>query len=165
MKLNVTHKSFEEKIKHGELKFEYTKKDGSIREAKGTSRLDMIPEGLHPKGGVKATKGTPYFDIEINEWRSITSDSLISVDVNSLMEIPGMPLLTEEEIQFMLWNEGDLQDLWLARFINLIVDATQQDASELLNGKFKNLIRVTKKCSEDPLEFAELKERWDKLIN
>jgi hypothetical protein len=165
MKLNLTHKSFEEKIKSGELKFEYTKKDGSIREAKGTSRLDMIPEGLHPKGGIKATKGTPYFDIEINEWRSITADSLISVDSNSLMEIPGMPLLTEEEIQFMLWNDGDLQDLWLARFINLIVDATQQDASELLNGKFKNLIRVIKKCSDDPLQFAELKERWDKLIN
>ena len=165
MKLNLTHKSFEEKIKSGELKFEYTKKDGSIREAKGTSRLDMIPEGLHPKGGIKATKGTPYFDIEINEWRSVTADSLISVDSNTLMEIPGMPLLSEGEIQFMLWNDGDLQDLWLARFINLIVDANQQDASELLNGKFKNLIRVAKKCSDDPLQFAELKERWDKLIN
>ena len=165
MKLNLTHKSFEEKIKSGELKFEYTKKDGSIREAKGTSRLDMIPEGLHPKGGIKATKGTPYFDIEINEWRSVTADSLISVDSNTLMEIPGMPLLSEGEIQFMLWNDGDLQDLWLARFINLIVDATQQDASELLNGKFKNLIRVAKKCSDDPLQFSELKGRWDKLIN
>jgi len=165
MKLNLTHKSFEEKIKSGELKFEYTKKDGSIREAKGTSRLDMIPEGLHPKGGIKATKGTPYFDIEINEWRSVTADSLISVDSNTLLEIPGMPLLSEGEIQFMLWNDGDLQDLWLARFINLIVDATQQDASELLNGKFKNLIRVAKKCSDDPLQFSELKGRWDKLIN
>jgi len=165
MKLNLTHKSFEERIKNGELKFEYTKKDGSIREAKGTSRLDMIPEGLHPKGGIKATKGTPYFDIEINEWRSVTSDSLISVDSDSLVDIPGMPLLSEEEIQFMLWNDGDLQDPWLARFIGLIVDATQQDASELLNGKFKNLIRVTKKCSDDHLQFDELKERWNKLIN
>ncbi len=163
MKLNITHQSFEEKIKHGELKFEYTKKDGSIREAKGTSRLDMIPEGLHPKGGVKATKGTPYFDIEINEWRSISTDSIILVEANSLMEIPGMPLLSEEEIQYMLWVDDVLKDDWLDRFISLIVDATQQDASELLNGKFKNLIRVTKKCSEDPLEFAELKERWDKL--
>lgn len=165
MKLNVTHKSFEEKIKHGELKFEYTKKDGSIREAKGTARLDLIPEGLHPKGGVKATKGTPYFDIQINEWRSISTDSIILVEANSLMEIPGMPLLSEEEIQYMLWVDDVLKDDWLDRFISLIVDATQQDASELLNGKFKNLIRVTKKCSEDPLEFAELKERWDKLIN
>lgn len=163
MDLQITHEAFDERIKLGELKFEYSKKDGSLRQAKGTTRLDLIPEGLHPKGGIKATKGTPYFDIDINEWRSISTDSLIHVDSNSMMELPGMPLLSEEEIQLMLWNDGELQDLWLARFINLIVDATAQDASELLNSRFKNLIRAIKKFQDEENYKIELQEKWNKL--
>ena len=163
MDLQITHEAFDERIKLGELKFEYSKKDGSLRQAKGTTRLDLIPEGLHPKGGIKATKGTPYFDIDINEWRSISTDSLIHVDSNSMMELPGMPLLSEEEIQLMLWNDGELQDLWLARFINLIADATAQDASELLNSRFKNLIRAIKKFQDEENYKIELQEKWNKL--
>lgn len=163
MNLQITHEAFDERIKLGELTFEYSKKDGSLRQAKGTTRLDLIPEGLHPKGGIKATKGTPYFDIDINEWRSISTDSLIHVDSNSMMELPGMPLLSEEEIQLMLWNDGELQDLWLARFINLIVDATAQDASELLNSRFKNLIRAIKKFQDEENYKIELQEKWNKL--
>ena len=163
MDLQITHEAFDERIKLGELKFEYSKKDGSLRQAKGTTRLDLIPEGLHPKGGIKATKGTPYFDIDINEWRSISTDSLIHVDSNSMMELPGMPLLSEEEIHLMLWNDGELQDLWLARFINLIADATAQDASELLNSRFKNLIRAIKKFQDEEYYKIELQEKWNKL--
>jgi len=164
MKLIIEHKSFESKLALGEIDFEYTKKDGSIRIAKGTTRLDLIPEGLHPRGGVKATKGTPYFDLDLNEWRSISSDSEIITDSQSLSELPGTPTLTDEEVQYMLWFSGGLKDEWLSRFIDLINDATPQDASELINGKFKNLIRVTKKCIDDPIYFSELKEKWFKII-
>ena len=164
MKLIIGHIAFENKLALGEINFEYTKKDGSIRNARGTTRLDLIPEGLHPNGGAKATRGTPYFDLEINEWRSISTDSDITTDSQSLSELPGIPSLTDEEVQYMLWFEGDLKDTWLRSLISLIHDATPQDASELINGKYKNLIRVTKKCSDDPIYFSELKEKWYKMI-
>jgi hypothetical protein len=31
----------------------------------------LIPEEWHPKGGNKAHLGTPYFDLDLNEWRAI----------------------------------------------------------------------------------------------
>jgi len=164
MKLIIEHTAFENKLALGEIEFEYTKKDGSIRNAKGTTRLDLIPEGLQPRGGVKATRGTPYFDLELNEWRSISTDSDITTTNQILSELPGIPSLTDEEVQYMLWFEGDLKDTWLRSLISLIHDATPQDASELINGKFKNLIRVTKKCTDDPIYFSELKEKWYKII-
>ena len=164
MRLTIGHIAFANKIALGVIEFEYTKKDGSIRSAKGTTRLELIPEGLHPKGGDKATKGTPYFDLVLNEWRSISTDSPITTTNQSLSELPGIPSLSEEEVQYMLWFEGDLKDAWLRSLISLIHDATTQDASELINGKYKNLIRVTKKCSDDLIYFSELKEKWYRMI-
>jgi hypothetical protein len=164
MKIVIKHKSFEDKLTLGEFKFEYTKKDGTVREARGTTKTDLIPEGLRANGGVKATKGTPYFDLDINDWRSVTTESDIVTTLEDLSVLPGVSTLTEDEVNFMLWNQSQLEDEWLERFITLIYDATPQDATELLNGKFKNLIRVIKKYQEDSDYAKELRENWEKLI-
>jgi hypothetical protein len=164
MKIVIEHKSFEDKLTLGEFKFEYTKKDGTVREARGTTKVELIPEGLRANGGMKATKGTPYFDLEINDWRSVTTESDIVTTLESLSGLPGLPALTEEETTVMLWNYGALKDEWLVQFIHVIYGATPQDATELLNGKFKNLIRVIKKFQEDPDYAKELQENWQKIV-
>jgi hypothetical protein len=165
MKYKINHEVLEEKLKLGEVIFEYNKKDGILRQAKGTSKTEMIPEGLRPKGGVKATRGTPYFDLELNEWRSITADSQINVDLKSLMELPGMPILSDEEVQFILWDSNNLEDEWLDRFIDLAYDATPQDAVEFLNTKFKNLVRVVRKFKDEEGYSKEINDKWNKLVN
>ncbi len=50
MKIVIEHKSFEDKLTLGEFKFEYTKKDGTVREARGTTKVELIPEGLRATG-------------------------------------------------------------------------------------------------------------------
>lgn len=163
MKIISSNSILKGKLELGEIKFWYRKKDGSLREARGTTKLELIPENLHPKGETKDTGGVPYFDLDVNQWRSILMGSDIDIESDSLLELPGMPLLSEEEIHVMLWNDGHLQDLWLSRFINLIADATAQDASELLNGKFKSLIRTIKKYQEDDDYKNDLDDKWSKL--
>ena len=43
----------EKRLAKGEVRFEFEKVDGSKRAAYGTTRLDLIPEEWHPKGGNK----------------------------------------------------------------------------------------------------------------
>lgn len=164
MKIEFTPALLKNRLELGEVKFQYIKKDGSLRKTNGTTKLELISEDQHPKGGAKDTKGIPYFDIEIKQWRSISEDALIDVDLDSLLELPGMPTITQEELEFMVWYEG-LSDPngWMTKFITLIWEATPQDASELLNGRFKNLIRVIKKHQDDEDYKNELGERWYKL--
>lgn len=60
----------------GTVSFVYTKKDGSTREATGTTHLDSIPEGDHPKGTGKVNEDlVNYFDTDKQGWRSFHKDS------------------------------------------------------------------------------------------
>lgn len=60
----------------GTVSFVYTKKDGSTREATGTTHLDSIPEGDHPKGTGKTNEDmVNYFDTDKQGWRSFHKDS------------------------------------------------------------------------------------------
>jgi hypothetical protein len=81
------------------------------------------------------------------------------------MDLPGMPILSDEEIQFMLWECNTLKDEWLENFIDLVYDATTQDALEFLNTRFKNLVRVTRKFKDEPGYSKEINDKWNKLIN
>ncbi len=72
-KKKVTRKKLEEKLTKGEVKFSYEKLDGSIREVRGTTNVEMIPEEWRPTGGSLAHGGTAYFDLDIQEWRSISA--------------------------------------------------------------------------------------------
>ena len=63
-------------LKSGTVSFVYTKKDGSTREATGTTLLDIIPEDNHPKGTGKTNEDlVNYFDTDKQGWRSFHRDS------------------------------------------------------------------------------------------
>jgi len=54
--------------------FEYAKKDGSIRKAYGTLQYAFIPEDKYPKNSLYESNNVRFFDLEKNEWRSISKD-------------------------------------------------------------------------------------------
>ena len=61
-------------LKAGVVTFSFWKKDGSIREAKGTTHPLLIPLDKRPKGTDKMVNGkwsmVNYFDLDRNDWRS-----------------------------------------------------------------------------------------------
>ncbi len=72
-------------LSEGEVSFKFKKKDGSIREARGTTCSNLIPkeepkegEELKPKKKVVLSPNvTRYYDLDKNQWRSFSNDSLI----------------------------------------------------------------------------------------
>ena len=67
-------------LSQGEVKFQYTKKDGSVRTAVGTLRSDLITK--KPSGGEcypRRAGYTPYFDIEKGWWRVFAESKLLGV--------------------------------------------------------------------------------------
>ena len=76
----VTIMELKEMLRKGEVKFQYTKKDGSTRTAVGTLKQDLITK--KPNGGFcypKEVGYTPYFDLEKEGWRVFDQDKLIGV--------------------------------------------------------------------------------------
>ena len=45
--------TLKEQLRQGEVKFQFTKKNGEIRDARGTLNMDIIPQENHPKGTTK----------------------------------------------------------------------------------------------------------------
>jgi len=57
----------------GIVNFRYTKSDGSLRQARGTLRMDVIPEDKRPKGTATHKpnyKNMAYYDLDREAWRS-----------------------------------------------------------------------------------------------
>ena len=72
--------SFRAKLSTGVYRFSYLKKDGTIREARGTLDLSRIPEDQLPKGSEIINPQFEifnYFDLERNSWRSFRLDNFI----------------------------------------------------------------------------------------
>lgn len=65
-------------LKNGVVKFYYTKKDGSRRDAIGTTDINEVSKlnGYIPMGAPVTTKPNivRYFDIERMDWRSFDSN-------------------------------------------------------------------------------------------
>ena len=61
-------------LRNGIVTFSFWKKDGSIREAKGTTHPLLIPDDKRPKSTDKMVNGkwsmVNYFDLDRNDWRS-----------------------------------------------------------------------------------------------
>ena len=61
-------------LNSGIVTFSFWKKDGSIREAKGTTHPLLIPLDKRPKGTDKMVHGkwsmVNYYDLDRNDWRS-----------------------------------------------------------------------------------------------
>ena len=67
---------FNDALKDGVVTFSFWKKDGSIREAKGTKHPLLIPTDKHPKGTRDPSSFQfstfTFFDLDKGEWRSFS---------------------------------------------------------------------------------------------
>ena len=69
----------EKKMKSETVSFVFLKKDGSVRQAKGTKSSLVIPKELSPKGtGKVCLSNINYFDVESNGWRSFNVTNLLN---------------------------------------------------------------------------------------
>ena len=75
---------FRLKLQKGIYDFSYFKTDGSIREARGTLNMELIPEDKRPKGDMSdgaACEPAPgvftYYDLIKQGWRSFRCDNFI----------------------------------------------------------------------------------------
>ena len=76
MEYNLTMQEIIDTLASGLCKFTFTKKDGTVHNAYGTLNLDM----LGPNITVPSYKGTttvPYYDLEVNAWRSFKTESFV----------------------------------------------------------------------------------------
>lgn len=66
------------------VKFTFKKKNGELRHARGTKKMDKI-ESID-EGAIPSGKGTPktgvivYFDLDKSAWRSFQEESLVSIE-------------------------------------------------------------------------------------
>ena len=75
---------FRTKLRTGVWRFSFFKRDGSIREARGTLDLSIIPADKVPKSlsgasdvRPKNESAFPFFDLDKQEWRSFRLDNFI----------------------------------------------------------------------------------------
>jgi len=74
-KRKVTHTGLRNLLQTGIVKFYFQKRDGELREAYGTTKLDDIPFDKRPRGGRAPNGVTPFFCIQNQEWRSVSERS------------------------------------------------------------------------------------------
>jgi len=76
----ISNEELIERLREGEVKFRFMKMDGSLREARGTTNLALVPTHLHPSEEPKQKQPDNvirYFDIDKNWWRSLREETLI----------------------------------------------------------------------------------------
>ena len=82
---------FRELLKTAVVTFSYWKKDGSLREAKGTLCDILIPEEDKPKGSPTYEpnfSSVPYYDLDKKDWRAFRITDFVGfVSVYELSEI------------------------------------------------------------------------------
>jgi len=71
--------NFKNALHKGIVEFKYKKKNGEIRDAKGTLNIDVMGEDNAPKGtGYEITDSNiRYYDLNSEGWRSFIVDNLI----------------------------------------------------------------------------------------
>ena len=69
------------KLRNGIVTFQYIKKNGELRTAKGTTNSEFLESVAAFKGGhgPKDFGYTPYWDVERNEWRCFDENRVVSV--------------------------------------------------------------------------------------
>lgn len=65
-------------LRKGEVEFEYTKKNGELRKAKGTLNIDIISEhNATPNGNGSDNENVlKYYDLNSNGWRSCLIENI-----------------------------------------------------------------------------------------
>lgn len=68
-------------LRAGKTRFIYTKKDGTEREAYGTTNLDIVPDNAHPKGVAIDFPDDiiRYYDIDKEGWRSFREENFVDM--------------------------------------------------------------------------------------
>ena len=67
------------RLHSGVVKFSFVKKDGSVRNAMGTTNLTLISESDRPKSSTNTGPRVNFYDIQIGEWRSVSEDSEVTI--------------------------------------------------------------------------------------
>lgn len=68
------------KLSNGIAHFVYLKKDGTIREAWGTTQSNIAKAKINGRGTNRELyKTTAYYDVEKGEWRSFRWETLVQV--------------------------------------------------------------------------------------
>ena len=75
-------KALKEELRKRSVKFKYTKKDGSERDALGTLNVDVMGEENAPSGTGKQVPENQirYYDLNSEGWRSFIAENLISFE-------------------------------------------------------------------------------------
>lgn len=70
-------------LNNGVVTFSYTKKDGSTRIARGTTKhTTIVAEGAQSRGGenkVASAGYTSYYDLDKKGWRSFAESKLVEI--------------------------------------------------------------------------------------
>ena len=78
--IKIAAEELRTKLHEGTVEFQFKKKDGSIRDAVGTTLIESLSEDIRPVESTSTRVYTPnpnqirYFDLEKNAWRSIGVD-------------------------------------------------------------------------------------------
>lgn len=75
-------KNLKEELRKRVVKFKYTKKDGSERDAYGTLNVDIMGKENTPIGTDRKFPDNQirYYDLDSNGWRSFLTENLISYE-------------------------------------------------------------------------------------
>ena len=72
--------SLKEKLRNGVAHFIFIKKDGTVREAWGTTSKSLVEKYVNGRGSSRELYSTTaYFDIEKGAWRSLRWESIVKV--------------------------------------------------------------------------------------
>lgn len=72
----VSADTLRQRLRNGVVRFYFQKKDGSLREAIGTSKIEAILEAHHPQGVRQSPPSVvPFFDVEKQQWRCVSINS------------------------------------------------------------------------------------------
>ena len=68
-------------LKERVVKFQFKKKNGTIRTAYGTTNRDVLESNYNFKGGDGPSKHgyTSYWDVEKSDWRCFNENALVAV--------------------------------------------------------------------------------------
>ena len=72
-------KELKQELHKREVKFSYWKKDGSVREARGTLNSEVYGKDNEPTGNGRPIPENQvrYYDLDVQGWRSFLSENLI----------------------------------------------------------------------------------------
>jgi len=157
MKAKVTVDVLKTLLKRKEVNFYYEKLDGTLREARGTTYEDYIPDDVKPKGN-QSHAGVPYYDLDVNQWRSVAEGKKVYLEVT-----PEESGLSNEEIEFLTWIYFGLDESWRGILINAIISAPDSEIPKLMLA-YPDFVKVCCDYHKN-FEYAEeIRNKWNKII-